>query len=45
MATWIVGGVVALLVIGIIVKMIRDKKTGKIGCSCGGECGSCKGCH
>lgn len=45
MATWIVGGVVALVVVGIIVKMIRDKKAGKSGCSCGGECGSCKGCH
>lgn len=29
MATWIVGGVVALLVAAIVIKMVRDKKAGK----------------
>lgn len=45
MATWIVGGVLALIVAAVIVKMIRDKKAGKGGCSCGGDCSKCHGCH
>lgn len=45
MATWIVGGVVLLVVVAVIVKMVRDRKAGKGGCSCGGDCGKCKGCH
>lgn len=46
MATWIVGGIVALAVAGVIVKMIRDKKAGKSSCSCGGDCSQCHGgCH
>ena len=35
MATWIVGGALALLVGAIVWKMIRDKRAGKGGCSCG----------
>ncbi len=45
MATWLVGGALALIVVAVIVKMIRDKKSGKGGCSCGGDCSRCKGCH
>ena len=37
MATWIVGGVVVLIVGAIIWKMIRDKRNGTGGC--GGDCG------
>lgn len=45
MATWIVGGILFLIVAAIIVKMVRDKKEGRGGCSCG-DCGSCHGaCH
>lgn len=44
MATWIVGGLVALSVTGAVWKMIKDKKAGK-GC-CGGDCSRCHGgCH
>ena len=46
MATWIVGGVLLLIVSAIIANMIKDKKAGKGGCSCGGNCGACSGgCH
>ncbi|HIS92033.1 MAG TPA: FeoB-associated Cys-rich membrane protein [Candidatus Alectryocaccomicrobium excrementavium] len=45
MATWIVGGVVALIVAAIVIKMVRDKKAGKGSCSCGGDCGQCHKCH
>ena len=41
MATWIVGGVLAVLVGAIVFKMIRDKRAGKGGCSC--NCGGCGG--
>ncbi|MBQ4088834.1 MAG: FeoB-associated Cys-rich membrane protein [Clostridia bacterium] len=46
MATWIVGGVLLVVVCAIIRKMIKDKRAGKGGCSCGGDCGHCSGgCH
>lgn len=45
MATWIVGGVVALVVAAIVWKMIRDRRAGKSSCSCGGDCSKCHGCH
>ncbi len=45
MATWIVGGVLALLVGAVIWKMVRDKRSGKSSCSCGGDCSRCGGCH
>ncbi len=41
MATWIVGGALALIVAAVIAKMVRDKKEGRGGCSCG----DCSGCH
>ncbi len=45
MGTWIVGIILALIVVAIIWKLRKDKKQGK-GCSCGSDCGSCGcGCH
>lgn len=41
MATWIVGGVVVLVVGAIIWKMVSDKRSGKGGC--GGDCAHCHG--
>lgn len=43
MATWIIGGTLAVIVAAIIVKMVRDKHSGRNGCD--GHCGSCRGCH
>ena len=34
MATWIVGGALAVLVGAIVFKMVRDRRNGKGGCSC-----------
>lgn len=45
MATWIVGGFLLLIVGAIIWKMVQDKKAGKGGCSCGGDCGHCSKCN
>lgn len=45
MATWLVGGVLALIVAAAIVKIVRDKASGKGSCSCGGDCSRCKGCR
>ena len=39
MATVIISLVLAAIVAGIIVKMIKNKKEGKSSCGCG--CGSC----
>ena len=39
MATWIVGGVLLVIVGAVIWKMIKDKKSGNSACSCGGDCG------
>ena len=39
MATWVVGGLLAVAVIAIIWKMIRDKLQHRGGC-----CGDCSGC-
>lgn len=43
MATWIVGGAVVLIVAAVIWKMICDKRAGRSGCSCGGDCSRCHG--
>ena len=43
MATFIVGGILAAIVGGIIWKMVKDKKSGKH--SCGGNCANCKSCR
>lgn len=46
MATWIIGGVLLLIVGAIVWKMVKDKKAGKGSCSCGCDCASCSGnCH
>ena len=45
MATAIVGGILVITVGLILYKMIKDKKSGKSSCSCGGDCSHCKGCH
>ena len=45
METIIVGGILTAIVAAVIWKMIKDKKSGKSGCSCGGDCSCCKGCH
>ena len=42
MATWIVGGVLLVIVGAIIWKMVKDKKSGNSACSCGGDCGNDK---
>ena len=45
MANWIVGGIVAIVVGLVIWKMLKDKKNGKGGCSCNGNCSVFSGCH
>ena len=45
MATWIVGGIVALIVGAVIAQMIKDKRRGKRVVTCGGDCSKCRGCH
>ena len=45
MATWLVGGVLVLILAAIARKMIKDKKAGKGSCSCGGDCSQCSKCH
>lgn len=42
MATWIVGGVLLVIVGAVIWKMIKDKKSGNSACSCGGDCGNAR---
>ena len=44
MATWLVGGALAVIVGAVVFKMIRDRRAGKGGCSC--NCAGCSGhCH
>ncbi len=44
MGEYIVIAVLALVVAGILYKMIRDKKSGKTACGC--DCSKCsKGCR
>lgn len=31
MATWIIGGILAVIVAAIIIKMVKDKRSGKGG--------------
>ena len=39
---WIIIGVAAVAVVGIIISLIVDKKKGKSGCgSCSGKCSTC----
>lgn len=44
MGTFVVGIVLAVIVIFIIRNMIKAKKNGK-SLQCGGNCSQCKGCH
>lgn len=45
MATWIIGGLVALAA-GLAARSIyRDKKAGKCSCGCSGCSGCAGGCH
>ena len=42
----VIVALVVLAVMGLIVwKLAKDKKSGKGGCSCGRDCGSCGACH
>ena len=41
MPTIIVGSIVAILFVAIIINEIKKKKSGKGGCSCGGNCCAC----
>ena len=43
MATWIIGGVLIVIVGAVVWKMISDKRKGKHSCSCGCSCESCHG--
>ncbi len=44
MATFIIGGLFALIIIGAIIYSVKQSKKG--GCAgCGGSCGSGKDCH
>ena len=40
-ATAITLGVVAIILIAIVVKIIKNRKSGKTSCSCGGACKAC----
>ena len=47
-ATIIISLVLLAVVCLIVWKLVRDKKSGKGGCSCGGSCsgcGACRSCH
>lgn len=43
MATWIVGGALALIVGAIVWKLLHDRRSGKGVCACGGDCAHCRG--
>ena len=44
--TIIIASIVAVLFVLIIVGEVHKKKSGKGGCSCGGNCGACgMNCH
>ena len=48
LSTIIIGLMILAVVVGIVVKMIRDKKNGKTSCNCGCGCESCPSadiCH
>lgn len=44
MGNFLIGGLLAVLVIASIRKIIKDKKNGR-SLQCGGNCAQCKGCH
>ena len=45
MATWIIGGLVALAAVLAARSIYRDKKAGKCSCGCSGCSGCGGGCH
>ncbi|HIU18993.1 MAG TPA: FeoB-associated Cys-rich membrane protein [Candidatus Limiplasma stercoravium] len=44
MATWIVGGILLLIVGAVVFKMIRDRRHHKCSCGCSHCSGGCHGC-
>ena len=48
LSTIIIGLIILGAVVGIVIKMIKDKKNGKTACNCGCGCESCPSagiCH
>ncbi len=46
MGNFVVGIILAAVVVAIIVKLVKDKKAGKTGCGCGCDgCGCSSSCH
>lgn len=43
--TILIALLVAAVFVAIILRGIANRKKGKSSCACGGDCGSCKGCH
>jgi len=43
--TILIGLAVLALFVAVVAKLIHDHRSGKGGCSCGGDCSRCKGCH
>ncbi len=43
-ATIVISLVILAIVCLIVWKLVKDKRAGKGGCSCGGDCGSCGAC-
>lgn len=43
--TILVGTLVLVIFVAIVARGIYNRRHGKHGCSCGGNCGSCGGCH
>lgn len=44
--TIIIGLVVLAIFVAIVARGVHNRKNGKGGCSCGGDCASCGGsCH
>lgn len=43
-ATILVGTLVLVIFVAIVARGIHNRRHGKSGCSCGGNCGSCGGC-
>ncbi len=46
MGTWIVGGVLLIVIAVATRSIIKDKKSGKCSCGCSScGCGGCTACH
>ncbi len=44
LGTILVGAILLTCVIGVIAKMVKDKREGDSSCGCS-DCGKCGGCH